>query len=297
MIWNIARWHRVASLCRARLWVWVYVVGGCFRENSGENGLRQHIPKVWAAFPESEWCISGRLRGLGWARCLAQEGVQYVSHQQTGGEEARQCERRRWTAFGRSFVKRKLGLLVGKEHAPPPPPKRRRTKSFVTMMQVDNMLRGSVGASLADFQIRPGADGEFADPFTWRSLNLALDMGADMVCMFHYLCYDKQLNLSADWDLAHSSSNAAKNALKGCKLWTHQVLMSAASNCVYGSTLSPPRLQQIRECVAEYFDTCTPDDPYFQFYLPHLLEQLRLGIAMTDPNVDQAICLCMSVGC
>lgn len=227
-------------------------------------GCRLSEPKVWAAFPESEWCNSGRLRGLGFVRRLAQEGVQYVSHQQTGGEEARQGERRRWAAFGRSFVKRKLGLSVGKDVAPPPP-KRRRTKSFVTMMQVENILRGSVGASLSDFQVRPGPSGELADPFTWRSLNMALDMGADMVCMVHNLCYEKQVNLSADWDLARSSSNAAKNnALKACKIWAHQVLMPAASNCVYGSTLSPPRLHQIRECVEEYFGTCTPDDPYFQ---------------------------------
>lgn len=87
------------------------------------------------------------------------------------------------------------------------------------------MLRGTAQTCLADFQVLPGADGSLPNPYDWRSLNLATDMGPDMVCMVHYLSYEKQVNLNADWDLSHSSSNAAKNALKRCKLWTHQVLV------------------------------------------------------------------------
>lgn len=95
--------------------------------------------------------------------------------------------------------------------------------------------------------------------------------------------YEKDVNINADFDLCHSSSNSAKNALKQCKLWTHQVLMS-----VYGSTLGPPRLQQIRECVEEFFETATPQDPYFQSCIPELVQQLRLGVQVTDDGADQA---------
>lgn len=215
-----------------------------------------------------------------------QECVQYVSHYQTGGEVARVEDQKRWAAFGRSFVKRKLGQ-GGKESAPPRAPKRRRLKSYVTLMQIDNMLRGNADKCLADFHIAPGPTGCLPDPFTWPSLNLSPDSGPDMVCLAHFLAYAKGLNINADFDLCHSSSNSAKNALKRSKLWTHQVLMSAAANCVYGSTLSPPRLQQIRECVEEFFETSTPDDPYFQSYLPLLVDQLRLGVQLTDLGADK----------
>ena len=66
--------------------------------------------------------------------------------------------------------------------------------------------------------------------------------------------------------------------------------MAAAQNCVYGSTLSPPRLQQIRECVEEYFEHCTPSDPYFQFYLPQLVHALPyLGVSLSDEKCEKAL--------
>ena len=220
---------------------------------------------------------------------VAQEAKQYISQYETGGEAAREKEERRWQTFGRSFVKRKLGLQGPKRANPPRVAKRRRVKSFLTGMQIDNMLRGSTDTTLADYVIQPDASGSLPSPWVWRSLNLSPDMGPDMVCLYHFLAYDKLLNINADFDLSHASQNSSKAALKSAKLWTRQVLMVVAANCVCGSTLSPPRLQQIRECVEEFFDTASPSDPFFQYHLPYLVEQLKLGIALTDLNVDQVV--------
>ena len=54
--------------------------------------------------------------------------------------------------------------------------------------------------------------------------------------------------------------------------------MTVAQNCLHGSTLSPPRLQQIRDTVKEYFVTATVSDEYFQFWLPFLVVSLQLRL-------------------
>ena len=66
------------------------------------------------------------------------------------------------------------------------------------------------------------------------------------------------------------------------------VNMASAHNCVYGSTLSPPRLEQIQGCIDEYFSHATPSDEYFQFHLPQLIRVLNLGLTLGDEGVDQA---------
>ena len=69
--------------------------------------------------------------------------------------------------------------------------------------------------------------------------------------------------------------------------WAGQVLMTAAGNCVYGSTLSPPRLQQIQETVDEYFATQNKSDSLFQFWLPHLIKSLKLDFDLASEDVAE----------
>eukprot|EP00959_Pyramimonas_sp_CCMP1952_P349103 7314562-Pyramimonas_sp.AAC.1 len=53
--------------------------------------------------------------------------------------------------------------------------------------------------------------------------------------------------------------------------------MCAAANCVYGSTLSPPRLAQIQETVRQHQDACVSarNDHLFQLYLPWMRKQMK----------------------
>eukprot|EP00959_Pyramimonas_sp_CCMP1952_P440836 9229644-Pyramimonas_sp.AAC.1 len=53
--------------------------------------------------------------------------------------------------------------------------------------------------------------------------------------------------------------------------------MSTAANCMYGSTLSPPRLKQLREGVWKHMDSCgsCDQDDLFLFYLPHIRRQMK----------------------
>ena len=67
-----------------------------------------------------------------------------------------------------------------------------------------------------------------------------------------------------------------------------QVLMTAAGNCVYGSALSPPRLQQIQETVDEYFVMFDETEELFQFWLPHLIGSLKIaGLTLTTEGCDK----------
>ena len=74
------------------------------------------------------------------------------------------------------------------------------------------------------------------------------------------------------------------------------VVMCAAANCVYGSTLSPPRLAQLRETLKDHQEACvsSANDQLFQLYLPWMRKQmkqdsslfptlLRLGSRFEDP--------------
>ena len=46
--------------------------------------------------------------------------------------------------------------------------------------------------------------------------------------------------------------NAGRSILKSSNLWRFTILMTSAHNCVYGSLLSPGRIFQIVEAVADY---------------------------------------------
>ena len=63
--------------------------------------------------------------------------------------------------------------------------------------------------------------------------------------------------------------------------------MCSAQNVVFGSTLSPPRLDQIVRCVDEYFsEVDVNNDPYFQWHLPHLHAALQIDVCLSDPSVS-----------
>ena len=112
-----------------------------------------------------------------------------------------------------------------------------------------------------------------------------------MVAMWHFLAYKCNLNITADWDLDHGVSNAGKQALKHSGLWPTCVIMAAANNCVYGSTLSPARLQAVRECVHDWFERVNPaDNSIFLRLLPRIVKCFqRAGVVIekTDPDIVQ----------
>ena len=60
-------------------------------------------------------------------------------------------------------------------------------------------------------------------------------------------------------------------------LYRWQILMCAAQNCVYGSTMSPPRLAQIRQACHDHFAAHSVDnDPLFQLYAPSMASQMKI---------------------
>eukprot|EP00973_Karenia_brevis_P076318 10599623-Karenia_brevis.AAC.1 len=94
-----------------------------------------------------------------------------------------------------------------------------------------------------------------------------------MICTDHFLQYEKQCNVDFVYDLSHEGKNCSRTVLKKAGLWSHCIVMSAASNCVYGSTLSPPRLAQLRESVQSWLLLNSWDCEIFQYYLPHIVRQ------------------------
>ncbi len=60
-------------------------------------------------------------------------------------------------------------------------------------------------------------------------------------------------------------------------LYRWQILMCAAQNCVYGSTMSPPRLAQIRQACHDHFAAhSVHNDPLFQLYAPSMASQMKI---------------------
>ena len=58
--------------------------------------------------------------------------------------------------------------------------------------------------------------------------------------------------------------------------------MAAAQNTLYGSTLSPPRLAQVREAVTQYLDSTTQDqDSLWQLLCPAICEQLKVDSSVS----------------
>ena len=71
---------------------------------------------------------------------------------------------------------------------------------------------------------------------------------------------------SSEWFI-DMFKNAGRSILKASQLWKFTIVMAAAHNCVYGSALSPGRIFQIREALANriYFTKVlkipNPPDP------------------------------------
>ena len=61
------------------------------------------------------------------------------------------------------------------------------------------------------------------------------------------------------------------------------VLMAAASNMVYGSTLSPPRLAQLREAVASHYEAFTSDTgPLWLLWGNSIATQRKVDCSLPD---------------
>ena len=157
-------------------------------------------------------------------------------------------------------------------------------------MNIHNMLlQAGVPGGIKHFHIE-WTDGKLPSPWTWNGLCLAPDQGPDNMCFDSFSGNHKNLNIWSEWDLRHGTNNSAKNALKENGHWRQIVLWTSSENCVYGSTLSPPRLQQIQETCNELFQIADPpNDELYQHWLPYIIAaNPQWGLTTTTPNVDQA---------
>ena len=60
-------------------------------------------------------------------------------------------------------------------------------------------------------------------------------------------------------------------------LYRWQVCVAAAQNALYGSTLSPPRQQQVREAVLQHMDSTTMEqDSLWQLLCPEICSQMKI---------------------
>ena len=183
------------------------------------------------------------------------------------------------------LAKRKAGIAEPTEKAGPER-KRRRVKTLSTMLSVHNMLLQCTGAGLEKFVVVPRANGKYGDPFQWCHINLCTDQGADNIAAEHFLAYEGQVNCHFDHDLTHGAHNdIVKDVVKEVGLWRHVLSLMTAMNVAYGSTMSPPRLEQVRNTVSEHFKDHSCEDPLFQVMLPHLVRQLGKGEHIADEDV------------
>ena len=84
---------------------------------------------------------------------------------------------------------------------------------------MNNQLKQLQWGTLKRLKLEIDESGEYKDPpFTWSHLNLATDMGPDMICMIHFLGYSLGLNVNADFDPSHGSHNSSKGVLNECGL-------------------------------------------------------------------------------
>ena len=189
----------------------------------------------------------------------------------------------------RAFNKRKLGGGSKKKVVVESLPKRRRLKTFQLSVQLSNMIRLRTGKHLIDFVYKPDDAGNWlADPYNWLSFSMSPDKGVECVAVSTFLPYEKFVNCTTDFDLALDVKCATRCALKTAKLWNHCVTATSAHNVTYGSTLSPPRLQAIKECFTEFVDEGGIQSEYFQFVLPLICMALKCGTLPTDPGAEQA---------
>ena len=72
-------------------------------------------------------------------------------------------------------------------------------------------------------------------------------MFLSQVCEDTFLTYGRKINVIHYYDVQHGHNATTKGAARDAGIWRFNTFMCGASNCVYGSTLSPPRLLQIRD--------------------------------------------------
>ena len=64
-------------------------------------------------------------------------------------------------------------------------------------------------------------------------------------------------------------------------MYRFMICVAAAQNALYGSTLSPPRLQQVREAAFQYMNSTTLEqDSLFQLLCPEIMAQLKVDAAV-----------------
>jgi hypothetical protein len=215
---------------------------------------------------------------------------QYLTNYELEGDEGRLRAAALWKGQSRALAQRQQGIS-GSAASYKPARKRRRVKAYMAIMQINNILVQMAKKSWLNYRIVPLVDGTYPDPFAWEHLNLTTDMAANMVATDSFLAYEAEMNVNLDYDLSHGSMNCGKGALHECDLYKHVVIMCAAGNCAHGSTLSPPRLQQFRECTLEYLDEANPEtDEHFQLALPLLVKQLDIQIDLSDPSCARVPC-------
>jgi hypothetical protein len=211
---------------------------------------------------------------------------QYVTHVELEGEIGRARAIADWKRASEFMTKRKQGEACDVKAEPAR--KRRRVKTFQNVMTLHNMLLQSTGKGLEQFAIPRSFQGKLPCPFTWSHLNLCPDQGPDNMCLDTFLAVKLGMNISCDWDGTHGAHNdGCKESLKQTGLWRHMLHMMTAMNTAYGSSMSPVRLDQIRQCATEYMDTVSPaTDPWYQFWLPHMVRQYGSHLSVGDEDVS-----------
>jgi hypothetical protein len=216
---------------------------------------------------------------------------QYLSANDLGDAQTQVARYKQWKKASKCMTDRKHGIAVEKSDDEPKR-KMRRTKTYVSIMNSNNMLRHCADCTLKKFHIEKLADGSWPDPFSWPHLNFSTDKGPDMVCEDHAYAYLFGLNTNRDYDLSHGTHRSGAGTLKKCGLWRHEVLMMSCQNIMYGSTLSPSRMAQIKETVHEYFGYADETDQWFLLHLPMIVKQLFPDMSMSDPDIAKVISFC-----
>ena len=171
---------------------------------------------------------------------------------------------------------------------------RRRTKTVKPLLGLDNVLRQTTTEGLISFKVDRNEDGTWKQsPFKVRRLNLATDMGANIVCQDHFLAYKRAINIHTDFDSSHGSNCDQKATLKATGLWQHVVLFTSALNSVHGSALSPARLHQLREAAMDYLDRVDLSlCPLFLSVAPGIIKEMGLEVDETANNVAEESFVC-----
>ena len=117
-------------------------------------------------------------------------------------------------------------------------------------------------------------------------------MGPDMVCAFGFVSRKLGLNVNFTFDLSHSTQNVGKATIKAVGLYRHEIIYCCAQNVLYGSVLSPARVQQIQEICEEWFETGDPNtDPCFLLHLERIVKQMKLQVDLASDGCAQVALL------